>query len=441
MQNEQDAPEGGKCAALIVAAGRGSRMGSAAGGTAKQYADLGGRAVLAWCLDAFLNHPGVATIQVVIHPDDADLYAQAIADLTGAQREKLCPPVDGGATRQASTAAGLAALAAHCSAQTPVLIHDAARPFIDAGMIQRLLNRLEEDQHTAGVVPALAVADTLKRTTSDGILIAETVPRDGLWRAQTPQVFRFATIRAAHAAADAGGPYTDDASIVETTGETVAIIDGDEGLRKLTTPADLAWARSYLARQGGSGGMSESEAMETRVGQGFDVHAFAEHDATPVGDVPDRVDAAAGVILCGVTIPHSHRLVGHSDADVGLHTLTDALLGAIGDGDIGTHFPPSEAQWKGANSSVFLIDAGRRVAARGGRIVHLDLTLICETPKIGPHRSAMVARVSELLKLAGDRISIKATTTERLGFPGRGEGIAALATATVQLPRNAAGVG
>lgn len=186
--------------------------------------------------------------------------------------------------------------------------------------------------------------------------------------------------------------------------------------------------------------MSESEAMETRVGQGFDVHAFAEHSAAPDRDAPDRIDAVAGVILCGVTIPHSHRLAGHSDADVGLHTLTDALLGAIGDGDIGTHFPPSEAQWKGADSSVFLIDAGRRVAARGGRIVHLDLTLICETPKIGPHRPAMVARVSELLELAGDRISIKATTTERLGFPGRGEGIAALATATVELPRSGAGV-
>ncbi|MGI9405981.1 MAG: bifunctional 2-C-methyl-D-erythritol 4-phosphate cytidylyltransferase/2-C-methyl-D-erythritol 2,4-cyclodiphosphate synthase [Hyphomicrobiaceae bacterium] len=393
-------------AALIVAAGRGSRMGHDNGGLAKQFADLGGRTVLSWPMQTFLEFPDISFVQVVIHPDDRALYDGAVGDLAAQTLPKLLAPVPGGASRRASTANGLEALKA--VQPDTVLIHDAARPFVDPDIIAGLFTALETHD---GAIPGIAVADTLKRATAHGA-IDETVSREGLWQAQTPQAFRFAMICAAHEAAaqSARTDFTDDASIVEASGGTVGIIPGDHSLRKITTQADLAWAQARAQRL---------TQMETRVGQGFDVHAFGDGDA---------------VILCGVKIPHVKKLSGHSDADVAMHALTDAILGAVGDGDIGTHFPPSDPQWHGADSVVFLEDALRRLKERGGRLSHIDVTLICEEPKIGPHRAAMTERLCAVLGLSGDRISIKATTTERLGFAGREEGIAAMATATVALP-------
>lgn len=398
-------------AALIVAAGRGSRMDVSGDVPAKQYQLLGQRTVLEHSLETCLSHPLVATVQVVIHPEDHDVYAEtlrAVPDPNG----KLRKPIDGGATRQISTLNGLQALAAMDVPDT-VLIHDAARPFLAHAMIDALLSNVKPD---SGALPALLVVDTLKRGTVEN-RVESTVSRDGLWRAQTPQAFPFEAIVAAHMHAAESGrvDFTDDASIAEAAGLPVALVPGDEALRKITTKDDLFWARAHLNQKGD---MAMS-TLETRVGQGFDVHAFTEGSA---------------VTLCGVTIPFDKSLAGHSDADVGLHALTDAILGGLGDGDIGTHFPPSDPQWKGADSVVFLEDAAQRVVARGGQIRHVDVTLICEEPKIGPHRAAMTERLVSLLGLAPDRISVKATTTERLGFPGRGEGIAALAMATLALP-------
>ena len=386
-------------AALIVAAGRGTRA-AAEGAPAKQYADLAGRPVLWHAVAPFARHAAIAHVLVVIHPDDATLYDAAVAGMP-----KLAAPAPGGATRQASVLAGLEALAPLVPSR--VLIHDAARPFADAAIISRVLSALDT---CAGALPGLAVVDTLKRADAEG-RVAGTVDRSGLYRAQTPQGFDFRAILAAHRNAAAAGrtDFTDDVAVAEWAGLPVALDAGSAANIKLTTPDDLAMAARAL-----------TSAHETRVGQGFDVHRFTAGDR---------------VWLCGVRVPHSHGVEAHSDGDVALHALTDAILGALGDGDIGQHFPPSDPRWRGAPSSQFLADAARRVTERGGRIVHVDITILAEAPRIGPHRDAMRAAIAATLAIGISRVGVKATTTERLGFTGRREGLAALATATVALPQ------
>ncbi|MBX6375987.1 MAG: 2-C-methyl-D-erythritol 2,4-cyclodiphosphate synthase, partial [Acetobacteraceae bacterium] len=309
----------------------------------------------------------------------------------------------GGATRQASVRAGLEALAASATPPRLVLVHDAARPIVPPGTIARLLEALE---HAPGAIPAQPVADTLKRAEA-GRVVA-TVPREGLHRAQTPQGFRFATLLAAHRAAAGGAEATDDAALLEAAGEMVALIPGAETNVKITFPEDLARVESHMLAR-----------LIPHTGTGFDVHRLVE---------------GRPMVLCGVTIPFPLGLAGHSDADVGIHALCDAIYGALAEGDIGRHFPPSEARWKDADSTAFLRHAAGRIAARGGVLANADVTLICERPKIAPHAEAMRARLAELLAVPVDRVSVKATTTEGLGFPGRGEGIAAQAAATVLLP-------
>lgn len=378
------------CIALIVAGGSGQRFGAE---RPKQYHHLAGQPVLRRTVDAFLHHPAVSGVQVVIQPAHRDLYDQAIAGLD------LPAPVAGGATRQESVRNGLEAL----PSPDLVLIHDAARPLVAAGTIQAVVDALAD---APGALAAVPLADTLKR--GDGDLVAGTVDRTALWRAQTPQGFRYPQILAAHRAA-AGLDLTDDAAVAERAGLAVRLVPGREENFKVTTQDDLTRAERLLMQGLG----------DVRTGTGFDVHRFVEGDA---------------VQLCGIAVPHDRALLGHSDADVGLHALTDALLGAIGDGDIGSHFPPSDARWRGADSGAFLRHAAALVRGRGGVIAHVDVTVICERPKVGPHRAAMVARIADLLAIAADRVSVKATTTERLGFTGRGEGIAAQAVATVRLP-------
>ncbi len=359
--------------------------------------------MLARAIGAFVAHPGFGDILVVIHPDDRDLYDAAAAPFV----TRLLAPVDGGATRQESVRAGLQALAGRSADK--VLIHDAARPFVDASLIDRVIGCLAT--HDAAL-PSLPVTDTIKRA-NDGH-VTETLKRDGLWRAQTPQGFKFDAILAAHRkAAEAGlTDFTDDSAVAEWFGLDVGLVEGSEANRKLTSAEDLRSADDALRSTQSPGGTM-------RVASGYDVHAFAPGDA---------------VVLCGVRIPHEKKLSGHSDADVALHALTDALLGVIADGDIGAHFPPSDERWRGQASSLFLKEAGSRVKARGGTIVHADITLICESPRIGPHRDAMRGNIANMLGLELSQVSIKATTNEGLGFIGRGEGIAAMATATVLLP-------
>ncbi|MGP1394290.1 MAG: bifunctional 2-C-methyl-D-erythritol 4-phosphate cytidylyltransferase/2-C-methyl-D-erythritol 2,4-cyclodiphosphate synthase [Inquilinaceae bacterium] len=383
-----------RCAVLLVAAGTGVRFG---GPVAKQYRLLGGRAVLWRTARTFLSHPAVGSVRAVIGPGQDDAYRHATAGLA------LEPPVEGGATRQESVRRGLEAL----RAENPrlVLIHDAVRPLIDADTIGRVCAALDRGP---AAIAAVAVIDTLKRSAAGENTSAGTVDRAGLWRAQTPQGFRYGEILEAHRAA-AGADLTDDAAVAERYGLPVALVPGNEDNFKVTTEQDLDRAERLLRADGG----------ETRVGSGFDVHRFGPGDH---------------VMLCGVAVPHDRALVGHSDADVGLHALTDALLGALGAGDIGQHFPPSDPRWRGADSARFLRHAASLVAERGGRIVHVDLTLICETPKLTHHRAAMTTRIASLLGVADHRVGLKATTTEGLGFAGRGEGIAAQATATVRLP-------
>ena len=376
-----------KTAALIVAAGRGHRSG---GGVPKQYRPVGGRSILGWAIDS-LARAGIADIRVVINPEDAGLYAEAVGE------RAVGPWIAGGATRQESVAAGLRALDGP-GAPEFVLVHDAARPFVPAEMVARLLAALET---APGACPALPVVDSLRR---GGDAIDGEVDREGLWRVQTPQAFRFRALADAHAVAAPGA--TDDAEILRAAGGAVRLVEGDERAMKVTLPTDFAAAERLLD-------------WVTLTGSGYDVHRFA---------------AGAQVWLCGVKVPHSQSLLGHSDADVGLHALTDAILGALGDGDIGTHFPPSDPQWKGAPSDKFLAHAAGLVAKAGGRILHCDITLICEAPKVGPHRPAMLARLAEILADHQPRLSVKATTTEGLGFTGRREGIAAQALATIRLP-------
>ncbi len=376
--------------ALIVAAGHGVRAGE---GPPKQYRTLGGTAVLRRAIDAFVRHPMVDLVQVVIGAEHGQLYEAATEGLT------LPSPIAGGETRQDSVLRGLEGLTN--LQPTFVLIHDAARPLVSADVIAATIDALETHD---GAVPVLAAADTLKRM-RDGVVEA-TVPRENLGAAQTPQGFRFDKILSAHRAAR-DTSATDDAAIAEQAGLTVAAVPGSRLNMKLTTPEDFVIAEALLANAG-----------TTRTGQGFDVHRFGPGDH---------------IWLCGLRVEHTNGLIGHSDADVGLHALTDALLGAAALGDIGQHFPPSDERWRGAASHIFLTHAAKLIADRGGRIEHVDVTLICERPKVAPHREAMVARIAELLALDAKRVSVKATTTEGLGFTGRAEGIAAQAIATVRL--------
>ena len=387
---------------LVVAAGRGVRLGA---DRPKQYLSLAGRPLIVHTLEALTAGFPFSAATVVIRAEDRALYDEAIAHLAPDAAAALTAPAIGGATRQESVLAGLEALAA--AAPDIVLIHDAARPFPSPALIARAVDAAER---CGAAAPGTAISDTVKQVDAEGRVLI-TPPRSGLRAVQTPQAFGFPLILAAHRrAAQAGvGDLTDDVAVAEWAGSPAYVFEGDSANIKVTTMLDLEAAEARLK---GSPG-------ETRVGQGFDVHAFAPGDH---------------VWLCGVRIPHVQRLSGHSDADVALHALADAIYGALAEGDIGQHFPPSDPKWKGAASKIFLAHAAERVRARGGRILHLDATLVCEAPKIGPHREAMRARVAQIVGLDIGRVAVKATTSEKLGFTGRGEGIACLATATVRLP-------
>lgn len=394
----------GGSVALIVAAGRGHRVGTP---LPKQYLSLGGHAVLHHTVSAFTRHAAIDAVCVVIHADDRVLYEEALADLPSAYTAKLLPPAMGGATRQESVRNGLEFLA---GAET-VLIHDGARPFVSADVIDRTLAALDEAD---GAIASLPVSDTLKRAAPDRAHIETTVARDGLWRAQTPQTFRYAAILKAHHEA-IGGAFTDDASIAEHAGLRVALTAGSEDNLKITTADDLTRAERILSERKQAAPLP----FETRAGQGFDVHRFGPGDH---------------LMICGVKVVHEMGVQSHSDGDVGLHALVDAMLGALAEGDIGSHFPPSDPQWRNADSALFIEHANRLLSERGGELVNVDITVICERPKIGPHRDAMIARLGALLGLPAERISVKATTTEMLGFTGRREGIAAQAIVTLRLP-------
>jgi 2-C-methyl-D-erythritol 4-phosphate cytidylyltransferase/2-C-methyl-D-erythritol 2,4-cyclodiphosphate synthase len=385
------------CTALVVAAGRGNRFG---GPLPKQYAEWEGQPILRHTIAALRASQAITDIRVVISTEDEAHYATATAGLA------LASPIAGGVSRQQSVLKGLESLAS-----TPpdfVAIHDAARPFVRPDDITACLTAASR-RGIDGALLGIPITDTLKRVDGEDT-VAETVPRAHLWRAQTPQIFRFAALLAAHRAAAALGAseataLTDDAAVAERAGLKLVMVPGHEDNTKITTAEDLLRTTTF----------------ETRTASGFDVHGFAPGKA---------------VMLGGISIAHTHALAGHSDADVALHALTDAVLGTIGAGDIGKHFPPSDPQWRGASSDRFLKHAVDLVKGRGGRIVHLDLTLVCEAPKIGPHRDAMVASIARIAGVTTDRVSAKATTTEGLGFTGRREGIAAQATATIELPRS-----
>lgn len=384
---------------LIVAAGRGSRFG---GEIPKQYRLLGGVPVLARTLAAFADALPAARLLVTIHPDDSALYEAAVAALPEGVAARLLPWVAGGATRQASVRNGLESVSK--GTQKIVLVHDAARPFASSALIVRACGAAHE---FGAAVPGFAVTDTIKTVDGAGAVTA-TPDRATLRAVQTPQAFDYALLLAAHRAA-AGLELTDDAAVAEKAGHRVHIFEGDAGNMKITSAGDLEAAERRL-----SGDLSD-----VRVGQGYDVHAFEPGDYVWLG---------------GVAIPHDKKLLGHSDADVLMHAVTDAIFGALADGDIGSHFPPSDPQWKGAASSIFLAYAADRVRARGGMIAHVDTTVVAERPKVGPHREAIRAKLAEIMKISVDRVAVKATTSERLGFTGREEGIAALAMATVRLP-------
>ena len=385
-----------RTAAVIVAAGRGVRAGA---GGPKQYRSVGGQTVIFRAMEPFCRHPQLFAVQPVVNPDDIQMFQDAVCGLSHAS------PTEGGATRQASVHAGLEALAP----QKPdiVLIHDAARPFVSQGLISRAIDAVKP---TGAAVPTIAVADTIKLVDGKGNVEA-TPERARLRIAQTPQVFYFDAILDAHrrAAREGRSDFTDDAALAEWAGLTVATFEGDVANMKLTTPEDFVREESRLA----------SALGDIRTGTGYDVHAFGAGDH---------------VMICGVRVPHTKGFLAHSDGDVGLHALVDAILGALADGDIGSHFPPSDPQWKGAASHQFLKYAVDRVSARGGRIANLEVTLICERPKIGPLRDQMRARIAEISGVDISRVAVKATTSEKLGFTGREEGIAATASATIRLP-------
>jgi 2-C-methyl-D-erythritol 4-phosphate cytidylyltransferase / 2-C-methyl-D-erythritol 2,4-cyclodiphosphate synthase len=384
-------------AAVVVAAGRGVRVG---GDVPKQYRDIAGEPVIRRALAAFLAHPGIGAVQPVIHPNDQGVFDSATTGL-----RNLLTPVWGGATRQGSVRAGLQALAPH--APDVVLIHDAARPFVSDALIGRAI--AAGKQHGAAV-PAVAITDTVKKI-DDGAMIVETLDRGRLRVVQTPQAFAYPLIAAAHRRAAAAGreDFSDDAALAEWAGHRVAAFEGELSNVKLTTNDDFSRAEVLRA----------ASLSDVRTGNGFDVHAFADGDH---------------VMLGGIRIAHSRGVTGHSDADVALHALVDAILGALADGDIGMHFSPSDPQWKGASSDRFLAFACERVRARGGMIAHLDVTIVCEAPRVSPHRDAMRARIAAIAGIGVDRVAVKATTSEKLGFTGRGEGIFAMATATVRVP-------
>lgn len=389
-------------AALIVAAGRGTRAGA---GSPKQYRMLAGQPVLRRTLYAFLTHPRLTQACVVIHPDDRDQYDNA---LDGIDDARLLTPATGGATRAASVREGLEALASRTEDKhVPelVLVHDAARPFVTHAVIDGVLDALDT---VPGAVPTLPVVDALWHGVNGSA--DKLRPRDGLWRAQTPQGFHFPALLSAHRQVH-DETAADDAALARAAGLRVSLTRGCEDNVKLTRSDDFERAESRM-----------NAGSDVRTGNGYDVHRL--------GDGPD---GKTGVILCGITLPHPQILLGHSDADVAMHAITDAIFGALSEGDIGQWFPPSEARWKGADSRVFLEKAVERVTARGGRVTHVDCTIICQEPKIGPHAEAMRRNIAGILGITQDRVSVKATTTERLGFPGRGEGIAAQATATVIL--------
>ena len=385
-----------KTVAVIVAAGSGQRAG---GELPKQFHLLGAKSVLRHTLEAFARHPEIHTVITVIAAGFENHYAEAADGLA------LPAAVIGGATRQESCAKGIEAAAA--LQPDAVLIHDAARPFVSAKIISDVIAKLAEAE---AVIPALPVADTMKR--AEAGMITQTLARDGLYFVQTPQGFHFDKIHAAHRALAAKGVnnLTDDAAVAEAVGMKVHIVAGDPANRKLTTTQDMQDANQK---------MNQLRNTETRVGQGIDFHIFT---------------AGKSIWLCGVEIPHSHSLLGHSDADVALHAITDALLGAIGEGDIGTHFPPSDPRWKNAKSAIFIEKAVNLIKKRGGEIGNVDVTILAEAPKINPHIAAMKAALSHMLGISTDRIAIKATTTETMGAIGRKEGMAATAIATVRLP-------
>jgi 2-C-methyl-D-erythritol 4-phosphate cytidylyltransferase/2-C-methyl-D-erythritol 2,4-cyclodiphosphate synthase len=387
-----------RTAVVLVAAGRGLRAGA---GGPKQYREIGGVPVIFRAMEAFSRHPDVFAVQPVVNTDDSAMFTAAVAGL------KHEAPTNGGATRQASVLAGLEALAKH--KPDIVLIHDAARPFVSAGVISR---SIEAATRTGAAIPVVPVTDTIKVTGESGN-VEDTPDRARLRIAQTPQSFRFDVILEAHrrAAKDGRSDFTDDAAIAEWAGLTVATFEGDVANMKLTTPEDFVREEARLA----------SLLGDIRTGTGYDVHAFGEGDH---------------VMICGVRVPHTKGFLAHSDGDVGLHALVDAILGALADGDIGSHFPPTDARWKGAPSDQFLKYAIERVTQRGGRVANLEVTMICERPKIGPLRDTMRARIANISGVDISRVAVKATTSERLGFTGREEGIAATASATIRLPFN-----
>ncbi|EHR03340.1 bifunctional 2-C-methyl-D-erythritol 4-phosphate cytidylyltransferase/2-C-methyl-D-erythritol 2,4-cyclodiphosphate synthase [Bradyrhizobium sp. WSM471] len=387
-----------RTAVVLVAAGRGLRAGA---GGPKQYREIGGVPVIYRAMEAFSRHADVFAVQPVVNPDDSAMFTAAVAGLSHEA------PVHGGATRQASVLAGLEALARH--KPDIVLIHDAARPFVSEGVITRAIDAASR---TGAAIPVVPVTDTIKVTGENGN-VEDTPDRARLRIAQTPQSFRFDVILEAHrrAAKDGRSDFTDDAAIAEWAGLTVATFEGDVANMKLTTPEDFVREEARLA----------SLLGDIRTGTGYDVHAFGEGDH---------------LMICGVRVPHTKGFLAHSDGDVGLHALVDAILGALADGDIGSHFPPSDAKWKGASSDQFLQYAIERVTQRGGRIANLEVTMICERPKIGPLRDTMRARIAEISGVDISRVAVKATTSERLGFTGREEGIAATASATIRLPFN-----
>jgi 2-C-methyl-D-erythritol 4-phosphate cytidylyltransferase/2-C-methyl-D-erythritol 2,4-cyclodiphosphate synthase len=390
---------------LVVAAGRGSRAGA---GLPKQFRPLAGRSLIARTLETFLQRPDIASVIPVIHADDTDLFARATSTIETDGIDRLGAPAFGGATRQESVHAGLEALARRLGRKSDiVLIHDGARPFASTALIGRAI---EGARSFGAAVPGCPVFDTVKQIGEGGRIVG-TPDRSRLRAVQTPQAFTLDLILDAHRRARADGRHdlTDDAAVAEYAGHDVFVFEGEPGNAKITTWEDFQAAELKLM----------STLLDVRTGQGFDVHAFTDGDHVWLG---------------GIRIDHTKALSGHSDADVVLHALTDAILGAIGDGDIGSHFPPSQARWKGAASDIFLRHAVQRVHQRGGMIAHLNATVVCELPKIGPHREAMRASIAAIAGLTLDRVAVTATTSERLGFTGRGEGIAAWGLATLRLP-------
>ncbi|MEM7300261.1 MAG: bifunctional 2-C-methyl-D-erythritol 4-phosphate cytidylyltransferase/2-C-methyl-D-erythritol 2,4-cyclodiphosphate synthase [Pseudomonadota bacterium] len=386
---------------VIVAAGRGSRMGGDDG--PKQYRPLGEGSVLQRTVSCFLDNESISKVQVVVHKDDHALYESSLQP-----HEKLLAPINGGNSRQGSVLNGLEALAKMTPQPDTVLIHDAARPFLSQEHLNRLIASADDSPNAILAVP---VSDTLKRG-DDFQTITETVSRSELYQAQTPQMFDFAEIYTAHqrAASEQDQEFTDDASIAEWASLPVTLVEGDPGNIKITTLLDMERAQRMIKAE------LTHNIPDVRTGHGYDVH---------------QLEPGTKIRLCGVDIEHSASLKGHSDADVGLHALTDALLGTIASGDIGSHFPPSDPQWKGADSDQFLAHAISLVRESAGTVTHLDVTLVCEAPKVGPHRDAMRAGISKICDMDIARVSVKATTNEKIGFVGRSEGIAALATATV----------